>query len=112
VGVTFNTTRRLRQHNGEIKGGARSTRGRQWRFLFLVRGLARRTALQLEWRLHRRGHGSRVRDLWAALTQRKRVTSKAQPTGEWTGVTIEWCDDAAREEAGRLGGWPVHLLYT
>ena len=38
VGSTNNLARRLRQHNGEIVGGAKSTRGKgPWRFLFTVR---------------------------------------------------------------------------
>ena len=30
VGATNNVARRVKQHNGEIKGGAKFTRGRQW----------------------------------------------------------------------------------
>lgn len=38
VGVTTDVARRLRQHNGELRGGARSTRaGRPWR-IGVVRG--------------------------------------------------------------------------
>jgi len=56
VGVTNNLKRRLRQHNGDIRGGARATRGPgQWRVLFVLSGFpTRRAALQFEWRLHRR----------------------------------------------------------
>lgn len=36
-GYTVNLTRRLRQHNGELKGGARATRGRgPWRYLMVL----------------------------------------------------------------------------
>ena len=43
--------RRLRQHNGELAGGARATHGRRWRRRYLVGGFAdERSALQFEWR--------------------------------------------------------------
>lgn len=51
VGATVNPDRRLRQHNGEITGGARATHGRQWRRIFLVDGFDdEKAALQFEWR--------------------------------------------------------------
>jgi predicted GIY-YIG superfamily endonuclease len=37
VGATTDESRRLRQHNGEIKGGARATRGfRPWRLVRVI----------------------------------------------------------------------------
>jgi len=51
VGATVNPDRRLRQHNGEICGGARATAGRSWKRRFLVGGFAdERAALRFEWR--------------------------------------------------------------
>ena len=51
VGATVNPDRRLRQHNGEISGGARATKGRAWRRVFLIGGFAdERDALRFEWR--------------------------------------------------------------
>jgi len=51
VGATIDPNRRLRQHNGEISGGARATHGRQWRREFLVGGFEdERSALRFEWR--------------------------------------------------------------
>jgi len=51
VGATINPDRRLRQHNGEISGGARATHGRKWKRVFLVSGFAdERAALRFEWR--------------------------------------------------------------
>ena len=52
-GYTTNFVRRLRQHNGDIQGGARSTRGRgPWRFLAIVvpqSQMTKHEALSLEW---------------------------------------------------------------
>lgn len=51
VGATVDPARRLRQHNGEISGGARATKGRMWRRVFLVNGFEdERAALRFEWR--------------------------------------------------------------
>lgn len=51
VGATVNPDRRLRQHNGEISGGARATKGRAWTRRFLIGGFAdERDALRFEWR--------------------------------------------------------------
>ena len=51
VGATVNPNRRLRQHNCEITGGARATKGRRWQRRFLVGGFAdERAALRFEWR--------------------------------------------------------------
>lgn len=51
VGFTTNPKRRLRQHNGEIKGGARYTkRCSQWKMAYLVSGFKTKThALRFEW---------------------------------------------------------------
>ena len=51
VGATIDPDRRLRQHNGEICGGACATKGRSWKRRFLVGGFAdERAALRFEWR--------------------------------------------------------------
>jgi predicted GIY-YIG superfamily endonuclease len=65
VGATVNPDRRLRQHNGEICGGARATKGRVWRRVFLIGGFAEeRAALRFEWRWKwlTRAHG--IGDTW------------------------------------------------
>ena len=51
VGVTNDLPRRLRQHNGQLSGGAKSTRGRgPWEVAFFVRGFKDRGhALSFEW---------------------------------------------------------------
>jgi structure-specific endonuclease subunit SLX1 len=51
VGATIDPNRRLRQHNGELVGGARATKGRAWTRKFLVGGFdCERAALRFEWR--------------------------------------------------------------
>ncbi len=51
VGMTNNFCRRLRQHNGDIKGGAKRTRNRgPWRPVVTVHGFDNKIqALQFEW---------------------------------------------------------------
>lgn len=43
VGSTTDVHRRLRQHNGEIRGGARSTRGGKWRLAASLTGFSNRS---------------------------------------------------------------------
>jgi structure-specific endonuclease subunit SLX1 len=51
VGATIDPNRRLRQHNGEIVGGARATKGRHWKRHFLICGFdGEKPALRFEWR--------------------------------------------------------------
>lgn len=55
-GSTNNLLRRIRQHNGEISGGARSTKALagNWKYLAIVHSdppLEQREALSLEWHI-------------------------------------------------------------
>lgn len=90
VGSTNNPAKRLRQHNGELVGGAKYTRaGRPWRKICHVTGFPdRRTALQFEWRMHHppkhlRGRGlqNRIRCLHGLLKM-DRITKTCIPTAE------------------------------
>ena len=50
VGATINPDRRLRQHNGEISGGAKATRGHVWQRKALVGPFENdHDALSFEW---------------------------------------------------------------
>ena len=53
AGCTSNFPRRVRQHRGELKGGAKSTSGRDdWAPLYIVHGFSdKKSALRFEWRL-------------------------------------------------------------
>ena len=62
VGMTNDIFKRLRQHNGEIAGGARYTSKRKnWYPVLIIDGFQdMKSAMQCEWRLKHfaRGHGS------------------------------------------------------
>lgn len=67
IGKTSDLARRLRQHNGELSGGARATRGRRWRYELVIDGFETGPqALQAEWRLkrERRREGGRCPVGW------------------------------------------------
>ena len=56
AGCTNHFSKRIRQHNGEISGGARSTKsGGPWEPMFVVEGFGadKVAALRFEWRLKR-----------------------------------------------------------
>ena len=56
VGYTNNLERRIRQHNGEIKGGAKYTVGRSWEYAGYIKGFENNImALQCEWKLKHPG---------------------------------------------------------
>lgn len=71
VGATINVNRRLRQHNGEIKGGAKLTsikvqKGGIWQRVCYISGFPSwQAALQFEWR-------------WKQLS--RKITHKCTPT--------------------------------
>ena len=56
VGITNNMTRRLRQHNGELSGGAKYTSretSRPWTLVLTITGFETKIqALQFEWAFH------------------------------------------------------------
>jgi len=52
VGYTVNIPHRLRQHNGELCGGAKYTKGSQWELIGYLTGFPNNIiALQCEWKL-------------------------------------------------------------
>ena len=49
IGFTVNPKRRIRQHNCEIKGGAKCTKGRKWKMIAIVEVPDKKKALSFEW---------------------------------------------------------------
>tara|TARA_Y100000591_G_scaffold332396_1_gene369535 strand:- start:1828 stop:2205 length:378 start_codon:yes stop_codon:yes gene_type:complete len=94
AGVTVNTSRRLRQHNGIIKGGAKYTtsKGMGWDFVCIVSGFPnRKYAQQFEWaNKHPICHGikRRIDRLYEVLNMDK-WTSKSEKSS-LTPLQIKW----------------------
>lgn len=50
IGATVDLDKRLRQHNGELAGGAKYTKGRKWNRIVHVRGfVCWKDVLRFEW---------------------------------------------------------------
>lgn len=105
AGVSPYPERRLRQHNGEIKGGAKYTTsaGSGWKHVCLIQGFRTNIeALQFEWAVKHekpRGKGgieSRLRKLHRVLNK-ERWTSKAPKAGE-VPLHIQWLIEPAYTE--------------
>jgi predicted GIY-YIG superfamily endonuclease len=99
VGCTCDTARRLRQHNGEIKGGARATRGRgPWQFGAFITGFGadRLEALRAEWRVKRE-----VRRRWRAKGSGASRALRALAAFARTDAT-EWTDKSGPLRGGGL----------
>tara|TARA_Y100001958_G_C21246981_1_gene577843 strand:- start:3577 stop:3966 length:390 start_codon:yes stop_codon:yes gene_type:complete len=82
VGMTNNFERRIRQHNKEIKGGARYTSKREnWYPICIIDGFPdMKSACQCEWRIKRGKGGSmgRVKYLCEYLIENDKWTSNCE----------------------------------
>ena len=81
VGITNNLVRRLRQHNGVIKGGARRTKQHQpWTVAATISGFHnKQQALQFEWAVH---HVRAARN--SGVAGRLSVVSRVMSKQRWT----------------------------
>ena len=81
VVMTNDIFKRLRQHNGEIKGGARYTSKRKgWYPVLIIDGFQdMKSAMQCEWRFKRgkKGVNGRIKYLNEYLSNNERWTSKS-----------------------------------
>ncbi len=96
-GITNNVTRRLKQHNSIIKGGAKATtsKGPGWNYLCQISGFQNKIqVLQFEWAvkhvLPNEGYGlfMRIKRLFHVLNSYK-WTSKA-PIASTIPLTVNW----------------------
>lgn len=111
TGSTYDLQRRIRQHNGEIVGGAKRTKkGRPWLILMYIEGFpTRKDALQLEWRTQhpqkylpknlkcKRGYGYKggLESVCSVLCMEK-VTLTATPITDMH-LSIQWCCEEYNE---------------
>lgn len=98
AGVSPDPVRRLRQHNGEIKGGAKYTtsKGPGWRHICLISGFDKIQSLQFEWAVKHyppRDAGGIVNRLTKliAVLNKKKWTSKS-PDASTVFLTIDWLE--------------------
>lgn len=97
-GSTNDPVRRLRQHNGEISGGARATSrvGPGWRYVALLGGFTDHVnTLQCEWRIkHPSGRPGRRDAQWCGVGGRIRGLGHVLRTStQWTSKSTVVCDD-------------------
>ena len=100
IGATVNLDKRIRQHNKEIKGGAKATsmkveQGEVWKYICYVENFPNyNEALKFEWRwkqISRQIHKSNTKinprekrfEALKKLLNLDRSTSKAMPYSEW-----------------------------
>ena len=88
VGMTNDFTRRFRQHNQEIKGGAKYTKKKSsWYPICIIDGfLTMKEAMQCEWRV-KRGKGGpqgRINYLFDYMENNEKWTSKSPLISEQT----------------------------
>lgn len=96
-GSTNDLRRRLRQHNGEITGGARATSrvGPGWRYVAVLSGFTDHVnALQCEWRIkHPSGRPGRRDPQWCGVGGRIRGLNHVLRTStQWTSQSTCPCD--------------------
>lgn len=95
-GSTNDLRRRLRQHNGEITGGARATSrvGPGWRYVAVVGGFPDHVnTLQCEWRIKcPSGRPGRREPQWCGVAGRVRGLAHVLQQERWTGQSTIDCD--------------------
>jgi len=101
VGATIDPDRRLRQHNGELSGGASATRGYIWRRVCCVEGFpSEGAALQFEWKwknatktMHAPSSLARRKKALEYILSLDKTTAKAIPYSEYDEpLLIHWED--------------------
>ena len=76
IGITNNLKRRIKQHNGEVKGGAKSTRcSNEWFYYMIVNDFKNKEeALSFEWywkKYSKSGIDNRIKQLYKLLQESK-----------------------------------------
>lgn len=90
-GFTVNPVRRLRQHNQELKGGAKYTKqygNKDWEMFVLIGGFPdSQNALQCEWRIKHPDKKRRINQKYMSPLGRIRGLNEILKTEQWTSST-------------------------
>ncbi|CAH2046985.1 unnamed protein product [Thlaspi arvense] len=99
VGITTDFARRLKQHNGEIRGGAKaSSAGRPWLCACIITGftcLSQASSFESKWKifsrkLPRRKKDEEMNQSDSLLQHRRRALEKVQDSLECTHLETDW----------------------
>ncbi|ESQ44729.1 hypothetical protein EUTSA_v10003279mg [Eutrema salsugineum] len=99
VGITTDIARRLKQHNGEIRGGAKaSSAGRPWLCACIITGftcLSQASSFESKWKilsrkLPRRKKDEEINQSDALLQHRKRALDKVQDSLKCSHLETDW----------------------
>lgn len=98
TGISHNPFRRLRCHNGELKGGSRHTKiiGPGWKHTFIINGFNRTCAIQFEYAVKHPvviGKKNRIRKI-VNILKRERWTRNSKPASSYE-LSMVWYDDIA-----------------
>jgi len=101
IGATNCVPRRVRQHNGELRGGARATRqSRPWRVKATCVGFVSwKETLRFEWRWKRRAHGTRKTGILRGVAARLARAMELCESQQFQHVRLNVC---STEHAGKL----------
>jgi predicted GIY-YIG superfamily endonuclease len=127
IGATINLNRRLRQHNGEIKGGAKRTtmkvgQGEEWRRVCYVGGFPDwQAALQFEWRWKQLSRNKQYKmeipiqrriNALCDLIQLERSTTKAVPFHEWTSLMTIYLEKIEKIDITKIIKYANNIKYV
>ena len=105
VGITPDTEKRIKKHNGEISGGAKYTRSRGpgWKYVCIISGFDNKIdTMRFEWAVKHcspksmKGITNRIKKLITVLN-RERWTSKS-PLANQFNLLLTWVDNTYRPD--------------
>lgn len=93
IGYTVDFQKRLRQHNGEITGGAKKTcKYAPWKLLCFVKGfIDNHMALRFEYRMHKmmKNNHTKIKLIKCLIS----LIAKGEKENPWPFLQIAWADE-------------------